>query len=134
VYHADEDSDDEDAPRTKSLGQDKLDRRMKDTAEEVFYTLFGGKEQFQQYWITGTYRSGDNELDASSVSKNTSPTENSSDFSEDEVVFRGRWPSTAPLEFNKPEGPVSETSLGESCSLAPRTHSSVTLRTRTRSP
>lgn len=59
VYHADEDSDNEDTPTRNSIGQDEMDRRMKDTAEEVFYTLFDGKENFQQGWNSEDYHNGE---------------------------------------------------------------------------
>lgn len=57
--HFDEDSDDEDGPKIKSLAQDESDRRMKDTAEEIFSTFFGGREQFQNVWSPNEYRSGE---------------------------------------------------------------------------
>lgn len=57
--HFDEDSDDEDGPKVQSVDQDESDRRMKDTAEEIFHTLFGGKEQFQDAWNPNAYRSGE---------------------------------------------------------------------------
>jgi hypothetical protein len=59
VQHADEDSDEEDAARHTSNVQDELDRRLKDTAEEFFHTIFGGREQFQEHWNAEAYRSGE---------------------------------------------------------------------------
>jgi hypothetical protein len=57
--YAEEDSDDEDAPKCKSLGQDELDRRLKDTAEEVFETLFGNKKSFKKACSPKDYKSGE---------------------------------------------------------------------------
>ncbi|KAF2650093.1 hypothetical protein K491DRAFT_761961 [Lophiostoma macrostomum CBS 122681] len=57
--HAGDDSDDEEAPKYKTLGQDELDRRMKDTAEDVFHTLFGGDENFRAAWSPSSYRRGE---------------------------------------------------------------------------
>ncbi|KAF2678130.1 hypothetical protein K458DRAFT_446566 [Lentithecium fluviatile CBS 122367] len=45
-YHdEDDDSEDEDAPRSKKCGCDESDRCAKDTAEDVFVTLFGSMEK-----------------------------------------------------------------------------------------
>jgi hypothetical protein len=59
VQHADEDSDDEGPRRTKSLAQDEMDKNMKDTAEEIFCTLFGGEEYFLQAWNADSYHNGE---------------------------------------------------------------------------
>lgn len=57
-YEQDIDSDDEsDEEATlkmhkKLSRQDEADRRLKDTAEDVFHTLFGGKDKFLEEWNT----------------------------------------------------------------------------------
>lgn len=57
--HADVDSDDEEAPRRKPENHDEMDRRLKDTAEDVFLTLFGSRTAFQESWSSDSYRSGE---------------------------------------------------------------------------
>ncbi|KAF9691614.1 hypothetical protein EKO04_010401 [Ascochyta lentis] len=57
--HADEDSDDEDEPRSRSTHHDGVERRQKDTAEDVFLTLFGSLDVFQESWSATAYRSGE---------------------------------------------------------------------------
>lgn len=50
-HHADEDSDEEDVAPVKKKKQentDAMDVRLKDTAEDVFITLFGSREAFQE--------------------------------------------------------------------------------------
>lgn len=59
VQHADEDSDDEESSRKRSHTQDEIDRRQKDTAEEIFCTLFGSKDNFLQAWSAETYHNGE---------------------------------------------------------------------------
>lgn len=56
--HADVESDDEDAPRTWPSGHDETEQRLKDTAEDVFLTLFGCRDQFQESWSASCYKSG----------------------------------------------------------------------------
>ena len=58
--HADEDSDEEDAPSSKKRKRentDEMDIRLKDTAEDVFVTLFGSREAFLESWSATSYRS-----------------------------------------------------------------------------
>ncbi|KZM22265.1 hypothetical protein ST47_g6610 [Ascochyta rabiei] len=57
--HADEDSDDEDAPRSRPSRHDETERRQKDTAEDAFLTLFGSLDAFQESWSAAAYRSGE---------------------------------------------------------------------------
>ncbi|KAH5398437.1 hypothetical protein HBI67_215240 [Parastagonospora nodorum] len=58
--HAEEDSDDEDVPRSKVSRTDgELERRLKDTAEDVFTTLFGSQDSFEDNWGPDLYRSGE---------------------------------------------------------------------------
>ncbi|CAN9168334.1 unnamed protein product [Alternaria alternata] len=60
VYHnVDEDDDDEDVPRTKTVGQDEMDRSLNDTAEDIFTTLFGSYDEFLENWNVPDYRSGE---------------------------------------------------------------------------
>jgi hypothetical protein len=54
--HADDDSDDEDTPRSKVTRHDELERRLKDTAEDIFLTLFGSREVFQESWSPMAYK------------------------------------------------------------------------------
>lgn len=62
-YYEDDDSDDEsddESPRkTKQGRRDENDRRLKDTAEGVFHTLFGGKDAFQDVWYSHDYSNGE---------------------------------------------------------------------------
>ncbi|KAI4912024.1 hypothetical protein J4E90_006844 [Alternaria incomplexa] len=58
-YDDADDSDDEEGPRVKSFQQDELDRRLKDTAEDVFLTIFGSREQFKDSWSTSAYEEGE---------------------------------------------------------------------------
>jgi hypothetical protein len=57
--HADVDSDNEDTPRRKPDNHDEMERRLKDTAEDVFLTLFGSRTAFQESWSSTSYKSGD---------------------------------------------------------------------------
>jgi hypothetical protein len=57
--HADEDSDDEDMPKSKAPRHDEQERRLKDTAEDVFITLFGSQESFGDNWSASSYKSGE---------------------------------------------------------------------------
>lgn len=57
--HADVDSDDEDTPRGKPDNHDEMERRLKDTAEDVFLTLFGSRTAFQENWSSVSYKSGE---------------------------------------------------------------------------
>ncbi|PSN74615.1 hypothetical protein BS50DRAFT_643032 [Corynespora cassiicola Philippines] len=59
VYFSDDDSDDEDGPKSKAPKQDEMDRRLKDTAEDVFATIFGSKDAFLECWSTESYTSGE---------------------------------------------------------------------------
>jgi hypothetical protein len=47
---SDDESDKGSTSKAKAGRQDALDRRLRDTAEEIFQTLFGGKEQFLASW------------------------------------------------------------------------------------
>ncbi|KAE8863540.1 hypothetical protein PTNB73_06747 [Pyrenophora teres f. teres] len=59
-YHnADGESDTEDIPRVKVLGQDEMDRSLNDTAEDIFTTLFGSHEDFLDNWSVTSYKSGE---------------------------------------------------------------------------
>ena len=58
-YESLDDSDDEDGPRVRSFEQDELDRRLKDTAEDVFLTIFGSRENFMDSWSTSTFEEGE---------------------------------------------------------------------------
>lgn len=50
-YHDDgEDSEDDGAPGVRDFKQDDADRKRRDTAMEVFETLFGSKEDFLEGW------------------------------------------------------------------------------------
>ncbi|ORY15215.1 hypothetical protein BCR34DRAFT_478262 [Clohesyomyces aquaticus] len=56
----DEDTEDEDEiKKAKPLRYDESDRRLKDTAEDVFTTLFGSREKFLETWSSRTFRSGE---------------------------------------------------------------------------
>ncbi|KAF3036845.1 hypothetical protein E8E12_007724 [Didymella heteroderae] len=57
--HVDVDSDDEDTPRRKPDNHDEMERRLKDTAEDVFMTLFGSCTAFQESWSSASYKSGE---------------------------------------------------------------------------
>ncbi|KAJ8119004.1 hypothetical protein OPT61_g125 [Boeremia exigua] len=57
--HADVDSDDEDAPLARPTRRDELERRLKDTAEDIFLTLFGDRDTFQESWSASSYKSGE---------------------------------------------------------------------------
>jgi len=52
-------SDDEEGPGTKTLQEDQHDRRLNDTAEDVFATLFGSREQFLESWRPADFRNGE---------------------------------------------------------------------------
>jgi hypothetical protein len=57
--HADEDSDDEDPPllkKRKRESDDDMDIRLKDTALDVFTTLFGSRDAFLEHWSVESYR------------------------------------------------------------------------------
>ncbi|KAJ4986398.1 hypothetical protein SVAN01_08090 [Stagonosporopsis vannaccii] len=56
--HADVESEDEDAPRRRPSDHDERERRLKDTAEDIFLTLFGSRDQFQESWSASSYKSG----------------------------------------------------------------------------
>lgn len=59
-YHnVEDDSDSEDTPRVKVLGQDEMDRSLNDTAEDIFTTLFGSHEDFLENWSVESYKSGE---------------------------------------------------------------------------
>lgn len=60
--HADEDSDEEDSSpmkRRKGSNNDEMDIRLKDTADDVFVTLFGSREAFEECWSATSYRNQD---------------------------------------------------------------------------
>ncbi|KAJ4346030.1 hypothetical protein N0V95_005763 [Ascochyta clinopodiicola] len=57
--HADEDSDEEDAPKSRLSRHDEVERRQKDTAQDVFVTLFGSLDAFQESWTATAYRNGE---------------------------------------------------------------------------
>lgn len=57
--HADVDSDDEDGPAARPSRYDEMERRLKDTAEDVFTTLYGSREHFQESWSAASYKNGD---------------------------------------------------------------------------
>lgn len=61
VYHNvdDDDDDDEDVSRTKTIGQDEMDRSLNDTAEDIFTTSFGSYDEFLENWNASDYRSGE---------------------------------------------------------------------------
>ncbi|RMZ67957.1 Dynamin GTPase domain [Pyrenophora seminiperda CCB06] len=59
-YHnADDESDNEDTPRVKCLGQDEMDRSLNDTAEDIFTTIFGSRDDFLEHWSVADYKSGE---------------------------------------------------------------------------
>lgn len=62
-YHNDDDdsdcSDNEDASRNKMPRSDDHDRRLRDTALDVFETLFGSKEDFLESWDPRSYKNGE---------------------------------------------------------------------------
>jgi hypothetical protein len=61
-YHyqnSDDDSDDEESSRPKARRQEEMDERLKDTAEDVFVTLFGSQEAFTDNWSASAYKSGE---------------------------------------------------------------------------
>ncbi|KAF2001636.1 hypothetical protein P154DRAFT_596258 [Amniculicola lignicola CBS 123094] len=55
----DDESEDEHGPKAKGPGQDEADRRLKDTAQDVFHTLFGSREAFLEAWSSHEYRDGE---------------------------------------------------------------------------
>lgn len=63
--HGDVESDDEDEnpspnpARKKVRRQEEMDERLKDTAEDVFVTLFGSKDAFLDNWSASAYSSGE---------------------------------------------------------------------------
>ncbi|KAF2126021.1 hypothetical protein P153DRAFT_408019 [Dothidotthia symphoricarpi CBS 119687] len=59
-YHnADDDSDDEDSFPVKPIRQDEIDRSLKDTAEDIFGTLFGSRDSFLESWSAPAFKSGE---------------------------------------------------------------------------
>ncbi|KAF2996034.1 hypothetical protein E8E13_002622 [Curvularia kusanoi] len=57
--HADDDSDGEEPPiskRKQRVSDDLMDIRLKDTALDVFTTLFGSREAFEAQWSKEAYR------------------------------------------------------------------------------
>ncbi|KAF2751527.1 hypothetical protein M011DRAFT_523486 [Sporormia fimetaria CBS 119925] len=59
VQHADEDSEDEDGPKRKSVEQDEADERAKHTAQEVFNTIFQDEDSFARAWSSEKYCTGE---------------------------------------------------------------------------
>ncbi|KAF2277958.1 uncharacterized protein EI97DRAFT_488099 [Westerdykella ornata] len=59
VHHPDEELDEDETSNSGLQAQDHFDRRAADTAEELFYTIFEGKENFQQVWNVDNYRTGE---------------------------------------------------------------------------
>ena len=57
--HADEDFDDDDSPLLKKWKRDLMDRRLKDTALDVFTALFGSRDAFLEHWSAGSYRNNE---------------------------------------------------------------------------
>lgn len=60
--HADEDSDDDDTPllkKRKRENDDLMDVRLKDTALDVFTTLFGSRDAFHEQWSAESYRNNE---------------------------------------------------------------------------
>jgi hypothetical protein len=53
----DDDDDDEDIAHAKACRQD--DERLKDTAEDIFITLFGSQDEFNESWSTSAYKNGE---------------------------------------------------------------------------
>jgi hypothetical protein len=62
-HHEDDDDEPEEdgsIVRTKARRHGELmDDRLKDTAEDVFITLFGSRDDFMQNWSTSAYKSGE---------------------------------------------------------------------------
>jgi hypothetical protein len=63
-WHQEDDDDDEieeegSIVRKKARRQDDMDHRPKDTAEDVFITLFGSRDDFRQNWSTSAYKTGE---------------------------------------------------------------------------
>jgi hypothetical protein len=59
-YHNDDDdSDDEIRSQSKADRQDEQERRVRDTAVDVFDTLFGSRQEFLESWDPRTYKNGE---------------------------------------------------------------------------
>lgn len=59
LHDEEDDSDDEDATHARKRGLEESERRAKDTAEDIFVTLFGSVEKFLDCWSLKTYKSGE---------------------------------------------------------------------------
>lgn len=54
------DSDDEeDVQQIRGLQLDECDRRLKDTAEDIFHTIFGSRERFLSSWSLQSFKDGE---------------------------------------------------------------------------
>jgi hypothetical protein len=58
-YQNDEEDSGDEASPIKSRQTDEIDRRAKDTAEDIFHTIFGSSENFLESWNLADHASGE---------------------------------------------------------------------------